>query len=184
MNKEDARKIVKEHKSKLTSFEIDSYSKAVSNLLFEKECYKNASVIYIYLAYNQEINTKYIIEQAWRDGKKVGVPKVISKSQMEFYEIKSFKEIEVGYHGIPEPKETGNLLDEKEVLMILPGLAFDKENNRVGYGGGFYDRYLERYEQKGAIFHKTSLAYGFQIFDTLDVDLYDKKVDEIIRKTT
>ena len=179
MNKNEARKIVKAKKAVLRVQDVELYSRAVSKVFVNEDFYKNAQVIYPYLAYNTEIDTRYIIEQAWRDGKTVAVPKVLDSTTMEFYVISSFDDIETGYQGIPEPKGC-TTVSPKEVLMIMPGLAFDRNHNRVGYGGGFYDRYLEKKENEGVYFKKISLAYDFQIFDNLEVEAYDIPVDSIV----
>lgn len=182
MNKEDARTLVKEQKRKMNRVDITSYSSVVSEELFKQPFYRDASVIYAYLSYNQEIDTAFIIDRAWADGKIVAVPKVLSDGVMEFYEIDSYDSIGLGYQGIPEPSGNTPLADYEDVLILMPGLAFDRSGNRIGYGGGFYDRYLERYEAKGTNFIKVALAYDFQIFDKLDVEEFDKKVDIILYK--
>ncbi len=179
MNKNDARNIVKAKKRELSKQDVEAYSRAVANTFLNQDFYKDAQVIYPYLAYNTEIDTRYIIEQAWRDGKTVAVPKVLDSTTMEFYVISSFDDIEIGYQGIPEPR-VGTVASPKEALMIMPGLAFDRNHNRVGYGGGFYDRYLEKKENEGVYFKKISLAYDFQIFDNLEVEAYDIPVDTIV----
>lgn len=182
MNKEDVRTLVKEQKRKMNKEGITSYSSAISEEFFKQPFYKDASVLYAYLSYNQEIETKFIIERAWADGKTVAVPKVLSDGVMEFYEIKSFDEIELGYQGIPEPKGDGPVAAYKNVLILMPGLAFDKTGGRIGYGGGFYDRYIDRFEKRGTTFTKVALAYDFQIFVDLPIDEFDKKVDIILYK--
>ena len=180
MDKKEIREIVKNKKAELSLTEIQNYSKSLSDKFFETTQYKESSVIYVYLSYNQEIETKYIIQRAWADGKTVAAPKVISDGVMEFYEITSFDDIELGYKNIPEPKGDTTAVYFTDVLVLMPGLAFDKTGNRIGYGGGFYDRYLERYEAKGTKFTKVALAYDFQIFDSIPVEDFDKKVDLIL----
>ena len=179
MNKSEARKIVKEKKLLLSEHEVDSYSRAVTEVLVKQDFYRDAQVIYPYLAYNTEIDTKYIIKRAWQDGKIVAVPRVLDDTNMEFFVITSFDDVELGYHGIPEPI-TSESVSSKEILMIMPGLAFDKAHNRVGYGGGFYDRYLEKKEREGIRIKKVSLAYEFQVLDNLEVEAYDIPVDNIV----
>lgn len=179
MDKNEARKIVKAKKILLNARDVESYSRAVSKIFINEDFYKEAQVIYPYLAYNTEIDTRYIIEQAWSDGKIVAVPKVLDSTTMEFYVITSFDDVEIGYQGIPEPKSS-TAISPKNVLMIMPGLAFDENHNRVGYGGGFYDRYLEKKEKEGVYLKKISLAYDFQVFDNLEVDSYDIPVDSIV----
>ncbi|MCM1025177.1 MAG: 5-formyltetrahydrofolate cyclo-ligase [Roseburia sp.] len=97
-----------------------------------------------------EIDTEEILREALRQGKRVYLPKVLTGGEagcMEFYRIQSLAELQSGYRGIPEPSGEGepyayNSGDMERVLMLMPGVAFDSYRNRLGYGGGFYDRYL------------------------------------------
>ncbi len=184
MDKQNARKFIKNMKADLSVGEVLTYSTALSNEFIKTDIYKNASVIYSYLPYNTEIITDLIIEAAWRDGKTVGVPKVLGEREMEFFKITSFDNIDFGYCKIPEPCGDEPVLHEKEVLMILPGLAFDKNKNRLGYGGGFYDSYIEKEEAAGTHFIKVSLAYPFQVLDEIETLPHDKKVDYIVTRDT
>ena len=86
------------------------------------------------------------IEKAWADGKEIAVPKV-QGLDMIFYKLTDFAQLEPGYYGIPEPV-SGEIVQWEDALMIMPGVAFDRQNHRVGYGGGFYDRYLEKHPGK------------------------------------
>jgi 5-formyltetrahydrofolate cyclo-ligase len=117
-----------------------------------------------------------LIEAALEAGKRVAVPKVIGQ-EMEFIYLSSLKELSIGYQGIEEPAGT-LVAAEKKVLMIMPGLAFDKAGNRVGYGGGFYDRYLNKNQDKD--FVKLALAFDFQIVDSLTAEACDEPVDAIL----
>lgn len=180
-DKREIRRYVKEKKKFLTSEYITEYSKKMTELFCGTQAYKNAEIILSYLAYNTEINTDEIIKNAWKDGKTVAMPRVTGEGLMEFFEITSFDQTEIGFCGIPEPKEEAHAVTElKEALMLMPGLAFGRDHSRIGYGGGYYDRYIEKAEEKGAHITKISLAYDFQIFDTLKVERYDKKVDLVI----
>ena len=83
--------------------------------------------------------------------------------------------------GVPEPPEDPQrLADEDDILLLMPGLAFDRAHNRVGYGGGFYDRYLERLHGSGARVFKPALAYEFQIVDSIPANAHDVRVDAIL----
>lgn len=177
MNKKEIRAIIKEKKKQLTPDKIKEYSSIVCDILCNEQIYKDAKVIYPYLAYNQEIITDTLIERAWADGKAVAVPKCYKDNQMEFHRISSFEDTELGMFDIPEPKYE-EIVDDSEVLIIMPGLAFDKEFNRIGYGGGFYDRYLER--KQNCRFIKVAFAYDFQLVDHIEADDHDYKVDIII----
>ncbi len=177
MNKKEIRTMIKARKKLLSREEIVSYSAKVCDILCREQIYKDAKVIYPYLAYNQEIITDTLIERAWADGKAVAVPKCYEDNRMEFHRISSFYDTEPGKFGIPEPK-CGDIANDSEVLIIMPGLAFDREFNRIGYGGGYYDRYLDRI--KGCTFTKVAFAYEFQMVDRIEADDYDYKVDVII----
>ena len=125
-----------------------------------------ADEILCYVSRGSEISTREIMEEALRLGKRLYVPKVLAGSEpaeMEFYEIGSLKELKEGYKGIPEPEgNTGRYEYTPEraerTLMLMPGVAFDGRRNRVGYGGGFYDRYLADKES----LQLRTIAVGFQ----------------------
>ena len=169
--------MIRDKKRQLSPDYIKEYSEKLCKLLCNEPIYKNAKVIYPYLAYNQEIITNSLVEQAWRDGKAVAVPKCYEDSRMEFHRINSFDEVEPGYCDIPEPVG-GEISDDEDVLILMPGIAFDHHFNRIGYGGGFYDRYLDR--KQHCRFIKVAFAYEFQILEHIETEEHDHKVDIII----
>lgn len=177
MNKKEIRTMMSSKKKQLSPAEIKEYSKKVCDILCSEKVYKDAKVIYPYLAYNQEIITDTLIERAWQDGKAVAVPKCYEDNRMEFHRISSFDETAPGAFNIPEPLG-GDIIDDRDVLILMPGLAFDQNFNRIGYGGGFYDRYLDR--KKGCRFIKVAFAYEFQLLDHIETEEHDYKVDMII----
>jgi len=177
MNKKEIRAMIRDKKKQLSVAEIAAYSEKVCDLLCSEQVYKEAAVIYPYLAYNQEIVTRTLIEQAWKDGKAVAVPKCYENNRMEFHRIYSFNDVEPGMYDIPEPIG-GEIIEDKEALILMPGLAFDGDFNRIGYGGGYYDRYLER--KQNCRFIKVAFAYEFQLLEHIETDDHDYKVDMII----
>jgi 5-formyltetrahydrofolate cyclo-ligase len=176
MDKKEPRRMIKEKKAALTPEQIRSYSEKVCRILIEQDFYKQAKVIFPYVAYNQEIRTETLIEDAWRQGKIVAVPKVVGEN-MVFLRLDSFDQLEIGYCNIPEPV-SGEPVQAKQILMLMPGLAFDRDFNRIGYGGGFYDRYLDQM-QDCEIF-KVSFAYDFQLVASLPVEEHDYKIDALV----
>ena len=137
--------------------------------------YQAARSLYGYLSYNQEVRTRAILEQAQRDGKRVAVPKVFGDT-MKFLWLDDLDAVSLGYCNIPEPTADGPEADDEEALVLMPGLAFDPEGHRCGYGGGFYDRYLEQHPR-----HKTlALCFDFQMYDHLDTDAHDIPVDFVL----
>ena len=87
---------------------------------------------------------------------------------MTFYRLEDFSQLKPGYFGIPEPEE-GEAAEWEDALIIMPGVAFDRENHRVGYGGGFYDRFLEKHPG----LTRMALAFGFQILESVPAESTD-----------
>ena len=177
MDKQTVRNQIKERKSRLNSDEITKYSSLVTERLLKEDCYIEADTVLVFLSINQEIRTEELIRQAWRDGKKVAVPKILSGKRMEFIYIDTFYNMDAGYCNIPEPS-SGSIFKGDSALLVMPGLAFDKNGGRIGYGGGFYDRYIEEHSETK--FFKVAPAYEFQIFDSLETDEHDIPCDMII----
>ena len=175
LDKKALRKEIGTLKRAMTTEQIEAYSRDLTEKFCNCEYYKSASSIYAYLPYNQEVRTWEIIERAWADGKRVAVPKVYS-DVMRFLWIEDFSQIAPGGWDIPEPTFDEPVADDESALVLMPGLAFDPEGHRVGYGGGFYDKYLEA--EPG---HKlVALCYPFQMRDYLEVEAHDIPVDLVI----
>ncbi|MGX8705532.1 MAG: 5-formyltetrahydrofolate cyclo-ligase, partial [bacterium] len=142
MDKRALRREIGAKKSALTPMEIERRSGILAERFFETAQYRACRSLYAYCAFNQEVRTAPIIERAWADGKRVAVPKVID-NQMVFIWIDSLDALAPGYYGIPEPISNAPIADDARALVLMPGLAFDPQGHRIGYGGGFYDRFLE-----------------------------------------
>lgn len=150
-----------------TDEEIREMSRLVTETVTGLPVFLEASRILAYVDYNHEVMTGEIIEAAWKLGKEVAVPKVSGKD-MIFYKLTDFAQLESGYYGIREPAR-GEIVDWEKGLMIMPGVAFDEENHRVGYGGGFYDRFLEKHPQIDTV----ALAFEFQILPQVPYESTD-----------
>ena len=180
-NKKTIRKRIMTLRSSLTQLDVMRCSRAVIDRVFESDEYNNATAIYIYFETEKEISTHAIMKKAWKDGKKVAVPLCIGE-RMEFIYIDSLDSVMPGFKGIYEPFE-GEVAADPEVLMIMPGLAYDRSFSRIGYGGGFYDRYLNEHED--VRFTLMALAYDFQIVeDDIGVLSHDVPVDMIVTPKT
>lgn len=175
MNKQELRRIIREKKRALTPAEIEEKSARLGALFFATEAYRRAETIYGYLPCNQEVRTVAILEQALRDGKRVAVPKCYGQ-EMRFIYLQDLSLVEKGYAGIPEPVADGPVAEEPGALVLMPGLAFDPEGRRVGYGGGFYDRFLAREPGHPRI----ALCYDFQLLPRLETEAYDVPVDLVL----
>ena len=163
--KEIRKKIFKARKEHTDAW-IRENSLRITEALTQLPEYRNAERIMAYADYNHEVITRYIIEQAWKDGKEVAVPKVFGKD-MVFYRLTDFSQLESGYFGIPEPKEDGETVSWEEAMMVMPG---------VGYGGGFYDRFLEKHPEVCRV----AVGFSFQILSEVPTEPTDIRPQVIV----
>ena len=175
MDKKALRAAIGAQKKAMTAEQIEKTSAALAEQFYNHPAYKEAKSIYGYLPYNQEVRTTPMLAQAQKDGKRVAVPKIIGE-EMVFLWLDDLTKVELGYCNIPEPIENEPVADDETALVLMPGLAFDPEGHRCGYGGGFYDRYLEQHTDHPTL----ALCYGFQMFEHLDVDSHDIPVDFVL----
>lgn len=156
----------------------DEILKNFTNRLF----YKEAENIFIFVSFDNEVDTHGIITKALEEGKKIYVPKIKSKDRgMEIFRIKSMDDLEEGYFGVLEPldeseKITGDDLD----LIVVPGIAFDREGHRLGYGGGFYDRFFQNLTKE---IPKIALGYNVQVAEEIVREKHDEKINGLITET-
>lgn len=176
--KKELRKLVREEKRKLLPEDIRKRSMAILKNLYQTESYQKAERVFVYVNYNQEVDTSLLIDHALEEGKTILVPKVLGEC-MEFYRIASREELEKGAYGILEPVLECEKDTSCQGLMILPGLVFDRNHHRIGYGGGFYDRYLMEHPD----FEKVALCYDFQVVEKIETEEFDIPVDVIITET-
>ena len=175
MDKKELRRDIRLKKEAMTEREILDKSQALTEKFLKTDAYKKATAIYGYLSYNQEVRTEAILVQALADGKRVAVPKVFG-DEMLFIYISGMDQVAPGYKGIPEPVEDAPVADDPNALVLMPGIAFDKNGGRIGYGGGFYDKFLAKEPD-----HKTvALCYDFQIVEDLPVEEFDIPVNMVI----
>lgn len=151
--------------------------KITENLLSLPE-YEEARFIYCYVSIDDEADTRRIIAESLRRGKKVAAPRVRGKQRMEFCLIKSLADLRPGFLSIQEPgpwcKKAAPPYEE--TLVILPGTAFDRRGGRIGYGGGYYDAYLEGKDRC----RKAALAFHAQISENVPADSHDVRADIIV----
>lgn len=175
MDKKELRRTIRERKRAMTEEEIVQRSEKLGKLFVQSEAYKNAKTIYGYLPYNQEVRTVPMLEQALKDGKRVAVPKVYG-DEMKFLYLEDLSLVEKGYAGIPEPIADGPVADDDTALVLMPGLAFDPQGHRIGYGGGFYDKFLAAEPNHPTL----ALCYEFQMLPELHTEEHDIPVDTVL----
>ena len=176
MTKEEARKEMRQRRKMLSSHERAQRNQRIRENLLGLEEVKRGKNIFPFVSYGTEADTMELIALFLQQGKRVAVPKVEGR-EMEFYEITGLGQLAPGYQGIPEPPAAPQVRGENGV-MLLPGLAFDRERHRVGYGGGFYDRYLA--DKAGKDLITVAIAYDFQVVEELSVEAFDWKPDILV----
>lgn len=177
--KKEIRKYIEEKRALLDPFQKVTWDSQILNQLLQSKFYADATIIFCYISFDGEVDTLKFIEHAIKDKKTVCVPKVHSmKAGMDAYTIHSLTELTTGYFGILEPSNlSGFMLPSSIDLLIMPGVAFDHKMNRIGYGGGFYDRYLK---QISPTIPKIALAYDFQVLESIPSDTFDERITKII----
>lgn len=175
MDKKELRRTIRERKRAMTEEEIVSRSEKLGQLFAQSQAYKAAKTIYGYLPYNQEVRTIPMLEQALKDGKRVAVPKVYG-DEMKFLYLDDLTQVSKGYAGIPEPIADGPVADDETALVLMPGLAFDPAGHRIGYGGGFYDKFLAAEPNHPTL----ALCYEFQMLPELHTEEHDIPVDTVL----
>jgi 5-formyltetrahydrofolate cyclo-ligase len=160
---------------------------SIEKRLFELDVFRKAESILMYVSFRSEVDTRGYLQDIIASGKKLVLPVVNSRQKvLKLYEIKDMSELVPGYMGIPEPEIRENrrvTLNEIEVV-IIPGSGFDRKGNRLGYGGGYYDRLLS-YESKqlAKVEHHiptVALAFEEQISTDIPAEPHDIKVDMIV----
>ena len=175
MDKKQLRREIREQKRAMTEAEIQEKSCRLGELFANSQLYRSAKTIYGYLPYNQEVRTVPMLEKAIADGKKVAVPKVYG-DELKFIYLDDLSAVEKGYAGIPEPVADGPVADDETALVLMPGLAFDRDGHRIGYGGGFYDKFLAQEPNHPTL----ALCYDFQMLPKLQTEEFDIPVDQVL----
>ena len=174
-------------------------SNKILQKLYGLELYKKTEVMLTYVDYQSEVITTPLIARALSENKKVFTPKVsideTKSEEMEFYRIKGMKDLAEGYKSIREPicgesfpegigsykasikKDSMEIAD---VLMVIPGVAFDQVGHRIGYGKGFYDRYLIRLTEAGIKAYRIALCYECQMISGVPYENHDIIMDMVI----
>lgn len=156
----------------------------LSGLIFQNlrlnSFFEESKHVMIYLDFKHEVETGLVINYCLENGKKVYIPICIPEThEICVSRITSLDELQKGHFGIREPKAEYIRLSDSSLidLVLVPGVAFDKAGNRIGFGAGYYDRFMKRLNPDAV---KAALAYSFQVVDRIPSDEYDIPVDYII----
>lgn len=176
--KKKLRKTIKAKLSELSLPQYEDQSYMVAQQLFQNDEWMEASTVAITVSKAPEVDTFQIIRKGWEQGKRMVVPKCEPKTRrLDFRELKRFSELESVFYGLLEPivSETNTVSAGEIDLVVVPGLAFNKDGYRLGFGGGYYDRFLANYHGK-----TISLAFKDQIVSDIPIESHDIPVRKII----
>ncbi|RYL91617.1 5-formyltetrahydrofolate cyclo-ligase [Sporolactobacillus sp. THM7-4] len=177
-----AKKQYREHildaLKKLDAQTFENKCTRIRKFLFSEEEWLTAKTVAVTLSVGREIETRPIIKRAWAQGKQVAVPKCNPKTkQLTFYRLDSFDQLEKSFYGLmePNPDKTCPLESSELDLIIVPGVAFDPRGYRIGYGGGYYDRFLSGNHGK-----TVSLLLNCQMIERVPEESFDQRVTKLI----
>ncbi|MBA4601757.1 5-formyltetrahydrofolate cyclo-ligase [Thermoactinomyces sp. AMNI-1] len=181
MLKSELRKSMTDFLKGLSEREKREVEKKLLKNLLSSSLWNDAKTIGVTVSRGFEWNTMPIIESGWEQGKTICVPKCVPKEKkLVFYELSDFGQLEKSYYNLLEPKteKTRKVEKSKIDLLIVPGLVFDHHGYRIGFGGGYYDRFLADFPNK-----TLSLAHTSQIREDLPIDSHDIPVQHLITET-
>lgn len=174
MSKQELRQRIRLLKQAMDAADIAARSEQLCRMVLQTDAYRNADTLYGYLPFNQEVQTLPLLQQAVSDGKQVALPRCFGR-EMRFIVMSDLSRIQYSSFGAPEPVDTGPVAADPSALVIVPGLIFDRRGYRIGYGGGYYDRFLAREPSHPTI----ALCYDFQLVARLETDPHDIPVDTV-----
>lgn len=178
MKKKLIREEVLKKRKGLSAQDRAIYSEKIAEKILTSDFYKNSETIMCFINFSNEVSTRNFMERVIADGKRIAVPITYPDTyQLKPSILKSLNELEPGFYNILTPKkEFERFIDPSEIdLVIVPGVAFRKDGYRVGYGGGYYDRFLSKIPNTPTI----AIGFDIQIVEDLPVDSYDIAVDYI-----
>jgi len=179
--KRNIRELVNGLRETLSERDRDAWSDAIEDRLFGFEPFAAARTVLFYASFNNEVRTGGAIRRAIREGKRIAVPVTkVEEKRLETSLVTDFDEdLQPGAFGIPEPKpgRVRPVPDDEIDIVVVPGVAFDRRGNRVGYGGGYYDRFVGRVRIGVPLI---AVAFAFQLMDEVPAAEHDLRVDALI----
>lgn len=173
--KQSIRQFHKEQRAAMRIEEVREKSREICRLLLESDWYPSCKTLYAYYPLGTEADCRSLIGQALADGKRVALPRTRENCRMDFYQITSLKQVEEGHFHVMEPLSGCPLMEEQQGVILVPGVVFDRQGNRYGYGKGYYDRYFARFPG----LRRMAAAYENQMEQKLEVLDTDVKMNRI-----
>lgn len=179
VGKEELRRRMRGERELLPAHEHVARSLRVQERFVALERFAASASVALYAPIRGEVRTDLLFERAKTDGKTVLFPKLLAGAGMGFFPVEDLTELEAGSYGISEPSGAGEPVPPQCIdLMAVPGVAFDAQGNRLGYGGGYFDRLLDR--AAGRPRWAAGIAFDFQIVPEVPVGPGDRAVDQVV----
>ena len=173
--KNELKESILEKRNSLSQLEIIQKSNQIKNNLFNLEHYNKAKIVMFFVSFNSEVNTHEMIKEALKN-KIIVIPKV-AHHEIEPSVIIDFDNLVPSEKfDILEPIETMKIAYKNINLVLAPGIVFDKQGHRIGYGFGYYDKFLKKVPKA----FKIGLAFDFQVVDKIPIEMHDVPVDMIV----
>ncbi|MCL2863961.1 MAG: 5-formyltetrahydrofolate cyclo-ligase [Lachnospiraceae bacterium] len=174
--KQQLRTKIKKQIAMLSPQYCAEMDRRIQQKVFSLPVFQNSKTILCYAGMGKEINTRPILQEILAQNKILGIPKVNGKGHMEVYQVSDLAKLALGKYGILEPKCTSSPLQPDTIdLAIVPGLTFTKDGKRLGYGGGYFDRYLA---QRDMI--TLALCRSVLLQEDIPVENYDIRMDIVL----
>lgn len=173
-SKQQLRARVRARKKAMTPEDMAARSEALCALVLRTAAYRQAKTIYGYLPFNQEVDILPLLRRALAQGRQVALPKCYGK-EMRFILVSDLSSLRHSAFGVPEPVADGPIARDEKALVMVPGLVFDERGYRIGYGGGYYDRFLSNEPNHPTI----ALCYDFQMVPRIEPEPHDIPVDTV-----
>ena len=177
MTKAQLRRELKRKRAALSPEERRQCSLRICALVEASPVFRQARTVFLFASFGTEVDTFPLLGRALLSGKRVALPRtLLSEKRLVFHRIFTLGELVPGAYGIPEPPPENPVVPCEEAdLVLVPGLAFDREGFRLGYGGGFYDRILRKIRAP-----RVGLAFSFQLIERVPREEHDLPVDGVV----
>lgn len=173
--KKELRKRILAQRRSLTEKEAARRSQIICRCVAGQKMFLESDNVCLYMPVHNEVDVTLLFDTAWDMGKSVWLPRV-SEDAMQFYAYDRNTPVCLGRYNIQEPDSQVQLVPDDKTLIVMPGAVFSENNDRIGYGGGYYDRYLEQ----NPMCHTIAVCYDFQIVKNIPSEAHDKKPELVV----
>ncbi len=180
MEKHKTRLRLLQQRRELNEAACRQLSLQIQQRLINADCFRQARSLALYSSVNNEVGTEELFCAALKEGKQVCYPRVSGDNQLVFLQVRSLEDLRQGRFGVAEPHGGEQCGVDELDLVVVPGVAFDRQGGRLGYGKGFYDRELSRLT---SVTGSVGLCYDFQLCASLPVEAHDRPVSFLVTES-